>query len=106
MSALFEPRSATSCRNIFQKDYAEAFDAANAVLLAPPGRDLPADEALNMNQLQQDIQNRGVTTEVFESIDALYEHALSAPANTVLLCMSNGAFGGIHQKLLQGLQST
>ena len=104
--ALFEPRSATSCRNIFQQDYAEAFDAADAVLLAPPGRDLPADEALNMNQLQQDIQNRGVTTQVFDSIDRLYEQALGAPTNTVLLCMSNGAFGGIHQKLLQGLRSS
>ena len=102
--ALFEPRSATTCRNIFQEDYAKAFDHADIVLLAPPGRELPEDEALNMEQLKSDLKNRSINAHNFANIDDLLDHALAhAPKNTVLLCMSNGAFGGIHTKLIEGL---
>ena len=102
--ALFEPRSATSCRNIFQADYAKAFDAADAVFGAP-GRELPPEEALNVPQLKTDVEARGTPAHCFDSIDALATHALrEVPANTVLLCMSNGAFGGIHGRLVEGLK--
>lgn len=103
--ALFEPRSATTCRNIFQKDYAASFDAAHKVLFAPLGRELPKNEALDIEQLKSDLQQRSVHTETFSSIDALYEYTLqNVPQNTILLCMSNGAFGGIHTRLIEGLK--
>jgi UDP-N-acetylmuramate: L-alanyl-gamma-D-glutamyl-meso-diaminopimelate ligase len=103
--ALFEPRSATTCRNIFQDDYAASFDVSDKVLLAPLGRDLPKDEALDIEQLKSDLVERSIPTEIFSSIDDLYEHTLkNVPQNTILLCMSNGSFGGIHTRLIEGLK--
>ncbi len=44
--AVFEPRSATACRNTHQQEYIECFELADEVHLAPLGRDLPADVRL------------------------------------------------------------
>lgn len=102
--ALFEPRSATSCRKVFQGAYAQAFDAADRVLLAPTGRSLAPEEALDVAQLADDVSARGIPALAPGSIEAMVEVARrEALPGTVLLCMSNGAFGGIHQKLLDAL---
>lgn len=102
--ALFEPRSATSCRAIFQDDYAAAFAAADRVLLAPPGRDLPPGEALDVPRLAVDVTSAGVPAAATASLDAMLETVLAeVPAGAVLMCMSNGAFGNLHQRLLDGL---
>jgi UDP-N-acetylmuramate: L-alanyl-gamma-D-glutamyl-meso-diaminopimelate ligase len=104
--ALFEPRSATSCRKIFQDDYARAFDAADAVWLAPPGRSLEPELALDVPQLAVDVTNRGRPAHAKDTIDDLVASVLaSVPADAVLLCMSNGGFGNIHQRLLDGLRA-
>lgn len=102
--AFFEPRSATSCRRVFQDAYAEAFAAADRVLLAPTGRQLDPDIALDVPKLAMDIERAGPRAEAFDSIEAMIAAALAdPPAHAVFLCMSNGAFGGIHGKLLAGL---
>jgi len=105
--ALFEPRSATSCRKIFQDDYARAFDAADKVLLAPPGRQLDPEIALDVPQLAKDLVARGKDAAAYDSIDELVlvarASAARGHAGAVLLCMSNGAFGGIHVRLLDAL---
>ena len=102
--AFFEPRSATSCRRVFQDAYAQAFAAADRVLLAPPGRQLEPERALDVPKLASDIQASGVPADAFASIDDMLVSALQAPpSNAVFLCMSNGAFGGIHKRLLSGL---
>lgn len=102
--AFFEPRSATSCRRVFQDAYAQAFAAADRVFLAPPGRQLEPEIALDVPRLALDIQSQGPAAEAFDSIETMIAAALEGPAeNAVFLCMSNGAFGGIHQKLLAGL---
>ena len=105
--ALFEPRSASSCRRVFQADYAAAFDAADAVVLAPLGRELPPEEALDLNQLAVDIESRGVQCKAGLSIDAIVDHVIPLVSKgDVLLCMSNGAFGNIHQKLTVALKES
>jgi UDP-N-acetylmuramate: L-alanyl-gamma-D-glutamyl-meso-diaminopimelate ligase len=103
--ALFEPRSATSCRKIFQDDYARAFDAADRVLLAPPGRQLDPDEALDVPQLARDVTTRGTPAHACASVDEMVARVREeAPAGAVLVCMSNGAFGGIHGRLVETLE--
>ena len=108
--ALFEPRSATSCRKIFQDDYARAFDAADKILLAPPGRALDPELALDVPQLAVDLVARGKDAVAYDSIDELVlvakASAARGHAGAVLLCMSNGAFGGIHLRLLEALQAS
>jgi UDP-N-acetylmuramate: L-alanyl-gamma-D-glutamyl-meso-diaminopimelate ligase len=102
--ALYEPRSATSCRKVFQAAYPEAFDDADQVLLAPPGRKLEPAEALDVPRLAADLTARGVKAEAPESIDAIVARcAADVPSGAVVLCMSNGAFGGIHGRLLEAL---
>jgi UDP-N-acetylmuramate: L-alanyl-gamma-D-glutamyl-meso-diaminopimelate ligase len=102
--AIFEPRSATSCRKIFQDDYARAFDAADRVLLAPPGRALDPTVALDVPKLAADVSARGHAATACASIDDVVRHVVQeAPKGAVLLCMSNGGFGGIHDKLLVAL---
>jgi UDP-N-acetylmuramate: L-alanyl-gamma-D-glutamyl-meso-diaminopimelate ligase len=96
--ALFEPRSASSCRKVFQNDYAKSLGVADQVLLAPVGRNLDPAIALNTHELARDIGPRALACDsIDEVVSFVYEHA---PPGVVLLCMSNGSFGGIHHKLL------
>lgn len=105
--AIFEPRSATSCRKIFQDDYARAFHAATKVLLAPSGRQLDPAIALDVARLAQDLRDRGTDADAYASIEEIVGVVRrSAPRGdhgAVLMCMSNGSFGGIHDKLLTAL---
>jgi UDP-N-acetylmuramate: L-alanyl-gamma-D-glutamyl-meso-diaminopimelate ligase len=107
--AIFEPRSATSCRKIFQDDYARAFDAADKVLLAPSGRQLDPEIALDVPKLAKDLRDAGKDADAYSSIEEIVLVArASAPRGAgngaVLMCMSNGSFGGIHEKLLAALE--
>ncbi len=104
--AVFEPRSASSCRRVFQSDFAQAFGAADEVLIAPVFRSkLPESERLSVPDLVQDLQRQGRSVRETRSLDWMVatiarEHR---PGDLVVL-MSNGGFGGIHQKLLQALR--
>jgi len=103
--AVFEPRSASSCRRVFQDDFARAFEGADQVLIAPIFRSkLPESERLSVSQLVRDLNGRGLNAREADSIDDIIagiakEHR---PGDLVVL-MSNGGFGGIHQKLLRAL---
>jgi len=103
--AVFEPRSATACRRMHQDDYARAFESADEILLAPLGRaNLGADEALDLTRLAGDLNARGKTTQAFPSVAAIIDYlALQLTPGSVVALLSNGAFGGIHAKLLERL---
>jgi UDP-N-acetylmuramate: L-alanyl-gamma-D-glutamyl-meso-diaminopimelate ligase len=103
--AVFEPRSASSCRRVFQDDFARAFAGANEVLLAPVFRStLPDAERLSIPQLVDDLTCRGLSAREAASIDDIVSRiaAEHRPGDLVVV-MSNGGFGGIHQKLLRAL---
>jgi len=103
--ALFEPRSASSCRKVFQGDYAKSFQAADRVFLAPPGRELAKDIMLDVPQLAKDVSLQGIPATASSSLDELVKAVVrEVPQNAVILCMSNGSFGGIHHKLLEGIR--
>src|SRR5204862_5094391 len=54
--AIFEPRSASSSRRVFQKDFARAFGPADEVIIAPVFRtNLPESERLSTEQLVADL---------------------------------------------------
>jgi UDP-N-acetylmuramate: L-alanyl-gamma-D-glutamyl-meso-diaminopimelate ligase len=104
--AVFEPRSASSCRRVFQDAFAQAFAGADEVLIAPVFRStLPEAERLSVSRLIRDLAGRGTSAREADSIDDIIgaivrEHK---PGDLVVI-MSNGGFGGIHGKLLQALQ--
>lgn len=103
--AVFEPRSASSCRRIFQEEFSRAFAGADEVLIAPVFRTtLPEDERLSVPDLVRDLNRSGRSARDADSIDDIIgaivrEHQ---PGDLVVI-MSNGGFGGIHRKLLQAL---
>ena len=103
--AVFEPRSASSCRRVFQDDFARAFAAADEVLIAPVFRSkLPESDRLSVPRLVRDLADRGQSAREADSIDDIIAAIVEEhrPGDRVVI-MSNGGFGGIHQKLLRAL---
>ncbi|HVJ92430.1 MAG TPA: Mur ligase domain-containing protein [Labilithrix sp.] len=100
--AVFEPRSATACRNLHQEAYGSAFRAADRVLFAPLGRtNIPEAERLDVTRIAREM---GDGAEALPSVDAIIETLVQGarPGDTIAL-LSNGAFGGIHARLLSAL---
>jgi UDP-N-acetylmuramate: L-alanyl-gamma-D-glutamyl-meso-diaminopimelate ligase len=108
--AIFEPRSATSCRRVFQQDFARAFieSEADEVVLAPVFRaSLPEDERLSVEDLVRDVNAAGRRARQADDVDHIVRlvAAESRPGDLVVI-MSNGGFGGIHDKLLAALHAS
>jgi UDP-N-acetylmuramate: L-alanyl-gamma-D-glutamyl-meso-diaminopimelate ligase len=97
--AVFEPRSATACRNVHQRAYASAFGPADRVLFAPLGRsNVPLGERLDVEQLSRDIGEKAEAAHDLETI--LARIAEGARSGDTVALLSNGAFGGLHARLL------
>ena len=103
--AVFEPRSASSCRRVFQDDFAAAFGAADEVVIAGVFRaSLPESERLSTERLVDDLRGRGQRARHIPSVEEIVRAIASEHrAGDVVVLMSNGGFDGIHQKLLQAL---
>jgi UDP-N-acetylmuramate: L-alanyl-gamma-D-glutamyl-meso-diaminopimelate ligase len=103
--AVFEPRSASSCRRVFQDDFARAFGAADEVIVAAVFRSsLPDSERLSAEQLVEDLRARRQSARYIAAVDDIVGTVVNEhrPGDIVVL-MSNGGFGGIHRKLLKAL---
>ncbi len=103
--AAFEPRSATACRAMHQEAYVTAFRAADRVILAPLGRaNVPEGERLDVVRLANDITRQGKPADAVANVDAIVSIIASeATQGDTVALLSNGAFGGIREKLLQAL---
>jgi UDP-N-acetylmuramate: L-alanyl-gamma-D-glutamyl-meso-diaminopimelate ligase len=103
--AVFEPRSATACRAIHQAAYGDAFRAANRVIIAPLGRtNIPETERLDIERLVGVITASGTPAIAPPDVDAIVASlAGEAEHGDTIALLSNGAFGGIHQKLIDAL---
>ncbi|MFM2162007.1 MAG: hypothetical protein RLZZ383_1519 [Pseudomonadota bacterium] len=106
--AVWEPRSATSRRSVFQAQYAEAFDAADQVIIAEPfgASALSEGEAFSSGALAEALTARGVEAVALPDADAIADVVLArARPMDVVAVLSNGGFGGLHKKLLEGLEA-
>ena len=103
--AIFEPRSASSCRRVFQDDFARAFAGADEVVIASVFRSsLPPEERLSESRLVGDLTARNVHARHLPDVEAIVDAvAREARAGDLIVVMSNGGFGGIHRKLLAAL---
>jgi UDP-N-acetylmuramate: L-alanyl-gamma-D-glutamyl-meso-diaminopimelate ligase len=102
--ALFEPRSNTTRRAVFQADLPAALALADGVFVAQVAalEQIPAGERLRPEQVVADIKAAGVPA--YYEADATAIVAKLNPllkAGDVVVVFSNGGFGGIHQKLLE-----
>ncbi|HYO92472.1 MAG TPA: UDP-N-acetylmuramate:L-alanyl-gamma-D-glutamyl-meso-diaminopimelate ligase, partial [Pyrinomonadaceae bacterium] len=106
--AVFEPRSWSSRLAVFQEDYARAFTEANYVVIASVFDSQKATEkgrVLDTDKLMSDIAAQGKPALRIEGADEIVRHlAPELRAGDVVAIMSNGGFGGIHDKLLGALR--
>lgn len=104
--AVFEPRSNSSRRKVFEEGYVAAFDRANAVFLStPPFRHNDrAEDFMDIDRVTDALERRGIHTALGRDADELLPALLSwiEPGDVVLI-MSNGGFGNIHARLLSDL---
>jgi UDP-N-acetylmuramate: L-alanyl-gamma-D-glutamyl-meso-diaminopimelate ligase len=104
--AVFEPRSATSRRKVFQKDYARAFGEADGVFIAPAYDQsrISAEEQFSSAELVKDLTDAGKAAHLMgtveEGVDQVRAHCRTGDLVAVL---SNGGFGGFIPKLLAAL---
>jgi UDP-N-acetylmuramate: L-alanyl-gamma-D-glutamyl-meso-diaminopimelate ligase len=102
----FEPRSNTSRRSLHQEAYAASFgDAAEAFLLRPAPTDrVPEGERLDVERLAAAVSAAGTPARAFATVEEMVPavRAAARPGD-VVVAMSNGAFGGIWDKLLAAL---
>jgi UDP-N-acetylmuramate: L-alanyl-gamma-D-glutamyl-meso-diaminopimelate ligase len=105
--AIFEPRSATSCRRVFQSDFARAFEPADEVVIAEVFRsNLPERERLSGDELVIDLRKSGKRARYIPAVDDIVATvAREKRDGDLVVIMSNGGFGGIHQKLVDALSA-
>lgn len=106
--AVFEPRSWSSRLAVFQDSYQDAFAHADYVIIAGVYNTLKASElgkVLNVEELVEKIKANGKTAFCLPDADAIVEHLTpELRENDVVAIMSNGGFGGIHEKILNALK--
>jgi UDP-N-acetylmuramate: L-alanyl-gamma-D-glutamyl-meso-diaminopimelate ligase len=108
--ALFEPRSISSSRKEFESGYIDAFHEADRVIIGPIfhreryesryGLDKMMSVPTIVNRLNAD----GIPSRQIDDVDAIADTvAQDATPDDVVLVMSSGAFGGVHEKILERL---
>jgi UDP-N-acetylmuramate: L-alanyl-gamma-D-glutamyl-meso-diaminopimelate ligase len=106
VTAVFEPRSHTSRRRIFQEAFARALAEADAVVVAGVfgAEKIPPGERLSPEEVAAAVREAGREALHIEGIDAIVAHlADTARPGDLVLIMSNGGFGGIQGKLAAAL---
>jgi len=108
--AVFEPRSATSRLAVFQDDYADAFSPADYVVISTVfarERGSAYGQLLDTDSLVQRIASDGRPAFCLDGADSIVAHlAPVLRSGDVVAVMSNGGFGGIHDKLLDVLKGS
>ncbi len=101
--AVFEPRSATSRRKVFEQDFPDSFLAADRVIIAglfAPEK-ISEEERLNPEHVVTCLRQKGTEAHFIKEVDDIVAFmAKNAESGDVVLVMSSGGFGGIHQKIL------
>lgn len=103
---IFEPRSNTTRRNIFQDDLAIALAKADLVVIpsVPDPEKVAEEDRLDPAKLVSDISAGNVEAWYLGEVDEIVEHVVGkARSGDVIAVLSNGGFGGIHDKLLKRL---
>ena len=101
--AVFEPRSATSRRKVFEQDFPDSFLSADKVIIAglfAPEK-ISEEERLDPEQVVACLQKKDCDAYFIEEVnDIVGFMSENAESGDVVLVMSSGGFGGIHQKIL------
>ena len=105
--AIFEPRSNTSRRNFFQKEFADALGTADRVIVASPFNADAIDpkERFDSTAVAGSIMRRGIDAHHIPDTEHIVEFVIrSVASGDVILVMSNGGFDGLHGKLASAIE--
>lgn len=99
--AAFEPKNASSRRNVFQKQYGEVLKQADRVLIAPAPVDkrLSEEERLNTKALSMSIGKHASPFDSYDELQACLKHELHP--SDVLIFLSCGDFAGLPRALVE-----
>ena len=104
--AVFEPRSATSRRKVFEDSFPKSFLKADRVIFAglfAPEK-IKDEERLDVQAVIASINNMGGVAEYIPQVDDIVDFITkNAKSEDVILVMSSGGFDGIHRKILERL---
>ena len=106
--AVFEPRTNTTRRSVFQEEYARSFDDADRIVIAAVDHPERAPEGgrFSAERLVADLRARGKNARYVPAVPAIVDLIRDeALRDHVVLVMSNGAFGGLHDRLLGALRA-
>jgi UDP-N-acetylmuramate: L-alanyl-gamma-D-glutamyl-meso-diaminopimelate ligase len=104
--AVFEPRTNSSMRNIFQNIYPLSFDGADVICIRQPSLldKIPPEERFSSQQLVDDLKHQGKDAYFFPGTDEIIDFLVTiATSGDLILVMSNGGFDNIHERLLSVL---
>ena len=104
--AVFEPRTNTSMRDVFQDVYPECFDKADLICIRKPPlfKKIPEGQRFSSEKLVNDLIKQGKDAFYFENTDLIIDFLKEkAVPGDVVLIMSNGGFDNIHVRLLESL---
>ncbi len=107
--AIFEPRTNSSRRAFFQKDYVSSFDDATKIIVAGVFNKelIDENERFDSEKLVKDLCERGKEAYYIPMADDISDYVASqAVAGDTVLVMSNGGFDGIHNKLLEKIKES
>lgn len=102
--AIFEPRSNSSRRNVFQKRYSFSFDYADMVLVPEPimMERIPEKERFSSKMLIEDLRNRGIEAYYFSDRSEILSFLeMNLKPGDIALFMSNGVFDNLPYKLFE-----
>jgi UDP-N-acetylmuramate: L-alanyl-gamma-D-glutamyl-meso-diaminopimelate ligase len=108
LRAVFEPRSNTSRRRVFQREFADALaradEAVLAAVFAKAGDPIPPEQRLDPGEIVADVAALGTPARLVDGVAAIRDYLLatSMPGD-VLVIMSNGAFGGLPRLVANAL---
>ena len=105
--AIFEPRSNTSRRNLLQSELEDSLSQADGVIISevPNPEKVPDGELLDVESVIENLSSRGKEAFIGLSSDDIVNKLipLTSSGDTIVV-LSNGGFGGIHEKLLKALK--
>ncbi len=103
--AVFEPRTNSSMRKVFQDVYPLSFDFADIICIRKPPllNKIPSYDRFSSKKLVEDIKNRNKDAYYFKNTEDIIAFLVKeAKPKDLILIMSNGGFDNIHERLLDG----
>ncbi|MBO4349514.1 MAG: hypothetical protein J6A01_01025 [Proteobacteria bacterium] len=105
---IFEMKSNTSRRAVFQHEYPVALAECDEIILSAPYKkdDLPPEQLINIPKVVEDLNAMGKHAQLIPEVDDIVSYlANHCKTGDIVLGMSGSAFGGLHRKLKAVLES-